>query len=188
MSTSVYTLDLGDRLEEIQRLEFQHREVFLPVTGRLVPEEILQFLSSLGRAPVVADVATGTGLWLRDLAMKLSPDAQLDGYDLDTAKFLEPSQLPPNVKLMQGNALEPFPPEKHESYDFVHIRFMLYGLKAHQWDEIAINVQPLLRPGGYLLWEEAGYPGMTCLPMTESFQKLMNINVRHAALMERDIT
>lgn len=185
MSTSIYMLNVGDVRAERDRLEFQHK-AYTQVHGGLVPEAIRQHLASLGRSPVVADAGTGTGSWLRDLAAELPQDSQLDGYDIHTSNFLEPSQLPPNVTLAQGDVCNPLPDELHGKYDLVHVRFIMCGVKAVQWEEVAANLRALLKPGGYLLWREAWYPD--CLPMTESFQKYLNVTVRFAASVGRDIT
>ncbi|KAH0593759.1 hypothetical protein MHUMG1_08510 [Metarhizium humberi] len=178
MGPTIYTYNLGPTPVEVDRLEFQHRAVFKPLTDGLLPTNIRQYLASLGRAPAVADIATGTGVWLSDIATELPPDARLDGYDVEPAKFPPASQLPPNVKLFPCDALLPFAEHLHGQYDLVHVRLLITALNSEQWPIVAANLRSLLRPGGYLLWAESGYPSISCLPMTEHFQKLINVEVR----------
>ncbi|KAF4994253.1 hypothetical protein FDECE_13192 [Fusarium decemcellulare] len=188
MSASVYTLNSGTSSVEVDRLDWQHQYVFTPITESLMPEGIRQHLVYLGRPAAVADVATGTGIWLRDAAKILPPETSFDGYDFDTSKFPNPEQLPSNIKLQWGDGLKPFPAEVQGHYDLVHVRCLMYGLKADQWKIMVENLLSLLRPGGYLLWDEVGYPSFMCLPMTEAFQKFISLDVRYAASVGRDIT
>ncbi|KAF4974847.1 hypothetical protein FZEAL_8308 [Fusarium zealandicum] len=188
MSASVYTLNDGATGTEIERLDWQHRSVLTPITERLIPQDIHQYLITLGRPPSIADVATGTGIWLRDLATELPPDARLDGYDFDTSKFPGVEKMAPNITLAQGDGLKPFPAETHDLYDLVHVRCLVYGLKADQWKTMAQNLHSIIRPGEYLLWDEVGYPSFMCLPMTEAFQKFISLDVRYAVSVGRDIT
>lgn len=187
MKSAVYTLNSGNTSVEINRLNFQHKTL-TSITDILAPNEILQHLASLARPPIIADVGTGTGIWLRELAKILPSDAQLDGFDFDTAKFPDPGQLPSNVKLAWGNSLKPFPKECLGHYDLVHVRCFLYALKAFQWEEMAANMRLLLRPGGYLFWEELGYQGIACLPLTVTHQRTMDLEMRYALSLGRDIT
>ncbi|KAJ5663571.1 hypothetical protein N7507_004302 [Penicillium longicatenatum] len=45
----------------------------------------------------IADVGTGTGIWLSDLADALPKTCQLDGFDLSDAMFPSKDALPANV-------------------------------------------------------------------------------------------
>lgn len=187
-ASSVYTLNTGAKGVEEDRLDQQHKAVFRPTTKTLLPDFVSQHLSSLSRPAAVADVATGTGVWLKSLAAELPPDARLDGYDFDTSKYPPPESLPSNVQLKYGDGLEPFPEEVLGQYDLVHVRLLMYGLKAPQWEDMAANLRTLLRPGGYLLWEDVGYPSWNCMPMTDNFKKWISVEVRYATAVGRDPT
>lgn len=185
---SVYTLNDGGNASEIERLNFNYRTFGVDITGKLLPEVIKNHLLSLKRPPAVADIATGTGIFLQDLAETLPRDSRLDGFDFDTSKFMEASQLPSNVKLMFGNAFKDFPDELHGQYDCVHVRLLVYALKADQWDLVVGNLKKLLRPGGWIFWDDIGYPSWTCLPMIDSFAKWLKIETRYAISVGRDVT
>ncbi|KAI5460179.1 S-adenosyl-L-methionine-dependent methyltransferase [Mariannaea sp. PMI_226] len=187
MADPIYTLNNGDKGVEEGRLSYQH-PLFLKMTKTLLPYKIKQDLISRGRTPAVADVGTGTGIWLRDLATELAGDARLDGYDIDSSKFLAADELPPNVSLSIGNALTPFPEALRGQYDLVHVRLLMYALKSDQWISAATNLRTLLKPGGYILWDETGFTSWNCLPMTEHFQKWIATDVRYGLSVGRDIT
>ncbi|KAK5988306.1 N-methyltransferase tcpN-like protein [Cladobotryum mycophilum] len=177
-----YTLNNGaDNLEE-NRLEHQHG-ILLEMTKTLIPASIAGHLAMLGRPPVIADIGTGTGIWLRHLATLMPPTSRMDGYDFDMSKFLNPEQLPPNIRLTYGDALRPFPAELLGAYDLVHVRLLAYGLKASQWETTAANLCTLLRPGGYLMWEDIGLTSWQSLPITEHFMKWFNVEVRSPLLL-----
>ncbi|CAK7220611.1 hypothetical protein SBRCBS47491_004248 [Sporothrix bragantina] len=121
-----------------------------------------------GQPPIsVADIGTGTGIWLVDLAPKLPPTARLDGFDFSMSKFRPVAARPPNVRLMEANALKPFPAELHGQYDLVHVRLLVLALRTASWEPLFANLCTLLRPGGYHLWEDVdmanfkGYPATT---------------------------
>ncbi|KAL6835448.1 ankyrin repeat-containing domain protein [Trichoderma camerunense] len=155
---SPYTLNRGPDAGEEQRLHKQHYNMWMPVAKHLLPPHIFGNLVKLDHPPAIADLATGTGIWLRDLATKLPSNARLDGYDYDPSKFIKASQLPDNVRLFPGDILKPFPERLRAQYDVIHVRMLILGLKADQWAEAARNIKMLLRPGGWLefaLWSNA---------------------------------
>lgn len=108
-STSVYIMNAGTSTAEQQRLDFQHHHLLKPLAGKLVPDHILAHLHAVC-GPKVADVATGTGIWLQELAEQLPSNAILHGYDYDVTKFKAPELLPPNMSLGFADFLKHFPP------------------------------------------------------------------------------
>ncbi len=190
----MYMLNHSELPAEIERLEWNHRNMLVPVMGNyLVPPDVEAYLQDLikertvaprdGTAPVeppvsVVDVGTGTGVWLVDLASNLPPTARLDGFDINTTKFRPASALPPNVSLQHANALEPFPAALHEQYDLVHVRLLVLGLKPADWQPIAQNIMALLRPGGYLVWEEVDTANFRGVPETSAVAQVMNRMLR----------
>ncbi|KAM0560105.1 hypothetical protein ACHAPJ_004065 [Fusarium lateritium] len=185
--TRIYTLNNGEKGVEENRLSYQHN-AFRKLTKTLIPANIKSHLESLDRAPTVADVGTGTGIWLRDFAPELSGDARLDGYDIDGSKFLPPGDLPSNVKLDFGDVFEPFPQELIGQYDLVHVRLLMVALKTDEWEPAARNLRTLLRPGGYILWDETGFTMFNATPITEAYQKWISTDVRYALSVGRDVS
>ncbi|CAI6089606.1 unnamed protein product [Clonostachys chloroleuca] len=186
LSSSVYILNAATPTLEQERLDFQHHHLFKPLAGKLVPEHILIHLQARSE-PKVADLATGTGLWLQELASQLPSDATLDGYDYDVSKFRATETLPANVRLGFGDVLKPFSSELHGRYDLVHLRLLMYALKADQWAKVCENVLTLLKPGGWLLWGETGYPMWQCFPISPAWNQYLDIEMRGAGMLGRDV-
>ncbi|KAL4941976.1 hypothetical protein BDV06DRAFT_193277 [Aspergillus oleicola] len=99
----------------------------------------------------IADVGTGTGIWLRELAKTLPPTAQLDGFDLSDSMFARVN-LPANINFYHQNLLEPFPEEFLDKYDVLNVRVMVVALSSEEWGLAVRNLMTLLRPGGHLQW------------------------------------
>ena len=53
-----------------------------------------------------------------------------------------------------ANAKEPFHDDYLGQFDVVHLRLLVGGVQQHEWDGIVRNVLDLLKPGGFLQWEE----------------------------------
>ncbi|KAK5996313.1 N-methyltransferase tcpN [Cladobotryum mycophilum] len=103
----------------------------------------------------VADVGTGTRIWLTDLGKSLPATTQLDGLDisLDAAPPLE--YLPSNVTLRKWDVKEPLPKDLTEAYDIVHIRNFTFVLLDSEVAQVVTKLIQLLEPGGLLQWGEA---------------------------------
>lgn len=189
MAQPTYILgDGGPVSDEVTRLDFQHFFFFRKLVGdKLLPKHISEHLSTLP-SPSIADVGTGTGAWLADLARDLSPTSSFYGFDIDASKFAPAENLPSNIKLETGNALEPPPEQHHGKYDVVHVRLLKYALKKDDWEIVARNVFALLKPGGWILWEETGYPSWNMLPPSKSFADFMVVDLEFAKKVGRDIT
>jgi 2-polyprenyl-3-methyl-5-hydroxy-6-metoxy-1,4-benzoquinol methylase len=156
---SIYILNSGAAETEHDRLNVQHHLFSDIMQGDLLPPHIASGLKASRPAPKVLEIATGTGIWLTEMAKTLSPDAELVGLDFDTSKFPSQSFLPPNVTLRQANMYEPFPSDLHGRFDVVHVRLIIFALKEGQGTDLVRNLMTLLRPGGHIVWAETG-PGM----------------------------
>lgn len=174
----------GEDAEE-KRLNFQHN-VFLRMTeNELIPAHISAMLPD---RPRVADIATGTATWLRELAGRL-PNAQLEGFDMTDLHYPPPSKLPANITLHKHsqNVLEPFPTEFQGKFDVVHVRLLLFALKANEWDRAVANASTLLRPGGWLHWEETGYTSWVSIPPSRAFHDFLTLDLKFAKSMGRSL-
>lgn len=112
--------------------------------------------SRLPKSPVIADVATGTGAFLLDLAKELPESAELFGFDISNALFPR-GELPPNVRLHVCDAKKPFPVEFHGRFDAVHLRLMIPAMDDGDWKLVTENVYSLLKPGGAIQWTEGNF-------------------------------
>jgi chemotaxis methyl-accepting protein methylase len=68
-----------------------------------------------------------------------------------------PLEWPTNVNFSTLNILDPVPPTMVEVFDVIHIRFLVLGLPKGTWGLACTNLLKLLKPGGWLQWDEADY-------------------------------
>ncbi|KAI1200883.1 hypothetical protein F5X97DRAFT_292391, partial [Nemania serpens] len=95
----------------------------------------------------VADLATGTGIWLFDLAK--SPevsglDIQYRGLDISRASFPHSAWLPKNIVLSTSNLLEEPPESLHGQFDVVHVRLVLSLIGSGSPKPIIRHIKMLL--------------------------------------------
>jgi len=172
------------------RLNYQHYLWHETLQYNLHPT----LLSSLPPRPRIADVACGTAIWLRSVASQL-PQAQLDGYDLSLAQCPPTQRLPDNIALREWDLFaEPLAEEMLGAYDVVHIR-LIFTIVANDDPGVVIrNLVKLLKPGGWLQWDEldvgASYllritPAIEAPTMDEVVVKLRRIGNWVGQLSER---
>ncbi|MCJ1261078.1 hypothetical protein MMC22_000942 [Lobaria immixta] len=101
----------------------------------------------------IADLATGTAIWLLDLARSL-PNSSLDGFDISLQQCPPPEWLPASVSLHQWDIFTPVPLNLKVRYDIVHIRLALLVVQNNDPRPILHNAMEMLKPGGYLQWDE----------------------------------
>lgn len=111
--------------------------------------------------PSIAEVATGTGIYLEQLSVQLAA-SRLDGFDISAAQF--PTTTPSNIRLILHNAKEPFPPEYHAQYDLVYIKYLVCAMEPDDWELVARNCIQLLKPGGAIQWIEGAFHESKALP------------------------
>lgn len=102
----------------------------------------------------IADIATGTGILLQDLAITLPSTCRFDGFDISDSQFPPADELPSNVRLQIADAKAPPPSSLHGQFDVVIIRYLVAGMDPQDWEIVARNMSLLLKPGGWLQWIE----------------------------------
>ncbi|KAH8891772.1 S-adenosyl-L-methionine-dependent methyltransferase [Thozetella sp. PMI_491] len=107
----------------------------------------------------VADIACGNGVWLCDLDRQLSAagiSAQLDGFDINPVNLPAAHLLPESVTLKTLDVLaRPLPEELVGAYDVVHVRAFTSIIINEDLGPLLSTAQALLKPGGWLQWEES---------------------------------
>ena len=109
---------------------------------------------------IIADVATGTGMWLIDVARDM-PTAQVDGFDIDLSQAPPQQWLPSSATLRYWNIFEDIPEEFVGKYDFVHVRLLVLVIEKGDPRSVLRNLLAMLKPGGYLQWDDLDCPGMS---------------------------
>lgn len=101
----------------------------------------------------VADLGTGTAIWLLDLKQSL-PDSQLDGFDISLQQCPPSEWLPDLVSLTNWDIFSPVPASLICQYDVVHIRLALLVVRGNDPRPILRNALVMLKPDGYVQWDE----------------------------------
>ncbi|PVH95576.1 hypothetical protein DM02DRAFT_689914 [Periconia macrospinosa] len=109
--------------------------------------------------PHVADIGTGTGIFLCRIH-DLYPGGVLDGFDISGLQFRSKDALPPNVTLSILDIKQPVPAELKRRYDLVHVRMLGAAILPKEWRSVVKNATELLKPGGWLQWEECDFSGV----------------------------
>lgn len=101
-------------------------------------------------------MGTGTARFL----LRIQPayqNAVLEGYDIASDLFPPRDTLPENVTLGESDMKKPFPEHMHGKYDLVHARMLVSAMLPDDWEIAVRNLVKLLKPGGYLQWEECDF-------------------------------
>ncbi|KAL5335521.1 hypothetical protein BJX70DRAFT_410405 [Aspergillus crustosus] len=135
---------------ESARLNDQHK-IITDLVGGVIDSSI-----PLSKIHAVADVGTGTGIWLHDAKSLLAtsspnPNRYFHGFDISAAQF-PPSTT--NFEFSVQDILRPFPPQHHNRYDLVYVRMLVSVLSAADYATAVANLLQILEPGGYIQWVE----------------------------------
>jgi len=135
--------------EELIRLDTLHalmrslfgRNVIAPI-GPLEPNNIL-------------DIGAGSGAWALEVAQEY-PDTQVIGMDLSP---IQRQDVPPNCKFMIGDLTKDLVEFHNGSFDLVHSRLVMAGIREDQWSGYINEIFRILKPGtGWAQSAEGGLP------------------------------
>ncbi|KAF9888042.1 hypothetical protein FE257_009306 [Aspergillus nanangensis] len=131
----------------------------------------------------VAELGTGTGIWLCEAAKELPSTTQLDGFDISSEQFPNERQCPPNLTFdLMDSYLDP-PLSLVGQYDVVHLRMWASNMKNGDSGPILRHAMQLLKPGGFLQWEEADLTNQVILgEKARDFETGVNKLFRQAGL------
>lgn len=110
----------------------------------------------LPKDPKIADIGTGTGLFLALLAQE-HPDVSFHGFDIPAELFAEAQSLPPNVHLVLMDIKKPPPGKERNKYDVIHVHLLAAAMNPRDWEVAVRHVKTLLKPGGAIQWEECNF-------------------------------
>ncbi|KAK6532026.1 hypothetical protein TWF694_003189 [Orbilia ellipsospora] len=192
-STEGYQLNIDG--EASKRLNLQHDLFKRIFGGKFLPDKIVQNLKLIqqnGEKQLkIADVATGTGIWLfsiKDELAKSGLNAELHGYDLFDEQF-------PPVDKRAGiifDTLNILDTEKFkaigEEYHYIHARLLTVVLTVDEWKVAIENCLQVLKPGGYIHFEEIPINDMAIeksgVPETGGLLKKLQASM---TLLKRDL-
>ncbi|KNG91708.1 UMTA methyltransferase family protein [Aspergillus nomiae NRRL 13137] len=165
-----YALQQSHR--SVIRLNLQHflwREVF---GFHMHPS--VQFPSSdsstdSSSRPAIADIATGTALWLIDVSRDF-PKSRLDGLDIDLTQAPHPGWLPSNITLRHWDVFADIPASLQSQYDLVHVRLLVLVLSGVDPMPVIRRLFQLVKPGGYIQWDELDCVNMRIKKVSPSVQ------------------
>ncbi|EMC99607.1 hypothetical protein BAUCODRAFT_128400 [Baudoinia panamericana UAMH 10762] len=103
-------------------------------------------------------------------------DAEHRGYKVNVGYLLHPrirEALPTNAhqfpkerdgKVEYGllNVLKDVPEHHKAKFDVFHLRLLICGLKTRDWQKAARHVLDLLKPGGWIQWQDSNFPNLKC--------------------------
>ena len=124
--------------EESKRLDAQHHFSRALAHGNLIHPSIPQ-----SNLLTVADVATGTGVWLREAAQELAAPTKFTGFDISGQQF--PKDGIKGVDFVLHDVVQPFARQYHGYFDLVHVRLLSYALKAQDLTVVVENIVQLIR-------------------------------------------
>ncbi len=132
---------------ESKRLNTQHEFMVSMSNGHLIHPSI-----SCKCLQAVADVATGTGIWLRDVAASPTFSSQSDanktefvGFDISPKQFPSAAELSSSINFVTHDMTEPFPLKYHEKFDLVSVRLLSYVIKAVDLEKIVRHILEISR-------------------------------------------
>ncbi|RYP61548.1 hypothetical protein DL769_007648 [Monosporascus sp. CRB-8-3] len=135
---------------DFNRLNLQHhlwKDIFGYTLSPKIPRD-KKFLK-------VADIATGTGVWLLDLHTQLDPvtETELVGFDVDINQVGPKEWLPNNLSIREWSVFDDVPEDLVGTFDIVNVRLIVFVIEEDP-APVLRNLTKLLKPGGYLQWCE----------------------------------
>ncbi|KAL4812465.1 hypothetical protein BDW67DRAFT_170012 [Aspergillus spinulosporus] len=153
MSESAEIYPLGRDEAESRRLNEQHK-ILVDFAEGLIDRSV-----PLEKITAVADVATGTGIWLWDVRKLLVDHAgefprYFHGFDISPAQFPPAAE---GIELSVQDVFKPFPVEHHNRYDLVNVRMLVTAIPESEYEKVVQNLLTILKPGGYLQWGDMDF-------------------------------
>lgn len=124
--------------------------------GWLLHPEIDSAISKIEN-PQIVDVATGTGIWAVDAARQY-PSADVIGLDISNTQYPPTWTWPMNLNFGILDLLEEVPLHLQGKFDVVHCRLLLAAGPAVDKSIFIERFGKLLKPGGWLQWDELAWP------------------------------
>lgn len=168
-----------------QRL-FLQLQTMLCKQGKLLPEAAQRM--DYWR---ILDVACGSGQWVRDVA-RFCPGMEVVGLDIheDTIEYARSQSKLEHVEnalfcVGDMRRMEQF---SDNSFDIVHGRFLSPIIAPDSWQTVMGELLRVCRPGGLLIWTEAGFPltnSVACARWCDLLQQAITVDGHTASVIPR---
>jgi ubiquinone/menaquinone biosynthesis C-methylase UbiE len=141
---------LPNDIAESERLNLQHYVIRYAMRGNYaVPFWRLGY-----RPRDILDVACGSGRWGAEMAYEF-PDANVVGIDIVAPDPNTPSvtlgrPAPPDNYLLLESDVRKGLPFADNSFDYVHMRFLVVAIAEEDWPGLVQEVVRVTRPGGWI--------------------------------------
>jgi len=135
--------------EEKQRLNLQHRILRDLFEGNIIAPITLQSESK------VLECATGTAVWLTEVAETLPKSVIFYGIDIESRNCPPAETLSKNIHLSKESILA-LPPHWNSHFNFVNVRLLMAALQTTDWLVACGEIYRVLAPGGWVQLCEAG--------------------------------
>ncbi|KAJ2968170.1 hypothetical protein NQ176_g9310 [Zarea fungicola] len=103
----------------------------------------------------IAEIGCGTAIWLLHLSHELPPTVKLYGFDVSSKQYPPKELWPENLCLLTMDSLKSPPADLMGQFDVVHVRMWASNVTRTTLPTLVSHIRSLLKPGGYLQWEEA---------------------------------
>jgi len=136
---------LNGQSRYMTRVMFDGKLIYVPIS--LLPRD------------EVLEVATGTGVWLLDLARNIHPTITLTGIDIQPRLF--PMEHPTNISF-GVHSVTNLPDSWTDRFKLVNQRLLNAALTTEQWGLAFQEIYRVIIPGGWIQLLETGPEPVVC--------------------------
>ncbi|KAE9397569.1 S-adenosyl-L-methionine-dependent methyltransferase [Gymnopus androsaceus JB14] len=128
----------------------------------------------------ILESATGTGIWLLDLAKDLPVTISLTGIDIESRLFPIHTQHSPNISLLSHSVTD-LPKSWDNKFKLINQRLLIGALTSEQWTSAIREAYRVLTPGGWIQLLETGpeikleHSGPNMTRIVDSLVALLNM-------------
>lgn len=121
--------------------------------------KITQVLRDSDSPLQILDLATGNGIWATELAWE-QPQHHITGLDISSEQFPPKLTWPKNTSFGTYDVFAEVPAEYITKFDVIHVRYIMAVLWQSPDRRVTAlnNMKRMLKPGGWLQWQEAPPP------------------------------
>ncbi|KAI8143189.1 S-adenosyl-L-methionine-dependent methyltransferase [Fennellomyces sp. T-0311] len=135
--------------EEQDRLNSEHFAIKALYSSNILPNVEEQLPDDAN----ILDIGCGSGSWVMEMAIE-HPNAHVTGIDM--ADMFPTAIRPENVTFQLTNIIDGLPYDDN-TFDFVHMRQLIVGLRTTEWPKVLAEIFRVLKPGGLVQLVESDF-------------------------------